>query len=143
MALLKRYTIFHFHLITSSCLAPTRVYKLSDYEWPSMLLQVNSIDSWGRVRLEGYGFHTFSPVSGYYIHDINTWKPSGSLYSKVHSFFLGGSYKIPRLEELVKSSTLDEFGKQDIINRFGLDTETGGIVQIAYSEAIQTKYDVT
>lgn len=35
-------------------------------ERPYLLLQVNSIDSWGRHRIEGYGFVRFPTDPGYH-----------------------------------------------------------------------------
>jgi len=76
--------------------------------WPSLLLQVNSVDNWGRHRIEGYGYVTFPSEPGYYEQTISTWKPKGTLYSKIHSYFLGGSVRIIELENLLQSSRLDE-----------------------------------
>ena len=76
--------------------------------WPSLLMQVNSVDSWGRHRIEGYGYVTFPSEPGYYEQTISTWRPRGSLYSQIHSYFLGGSVRIIELENLLQSSKLDE-----------------------------------
>ena len=46
---------------------------------PYLLLQVNSIDSWGRHRVEGYGFVRFPAEPGYHKIEVETWRPRGSL----------------------------------------------------------------
>eukprot|EP00826_Nyctotherus_ovalis_P059031 TRINITY_DN8175_c0_g1_i12.p1 TRINITY_DN8175_c0_g1~~TRINITY_DN8175_c0_g1_i12.p1 ORF type:complete len:160 (+),score=41.91 TRINITY_DN8175_c0_g1_i12:623-1102(+) len=96
-------------------------------------MQVNSVDSWGRHRIEGYGYVTFPSTPGYYEQSISTWRPKGSLYAKIHSYFLGGSVRILELENILQSSRLDEFGHKDIVNRFGLETETSGTLKITFN----------
>ena len=75
---------------------------------PYMLLQVNSVDSWGRHRIEGYGFIRFPAEPGYHKLEVETWRPRGSLGSEIHSFFLGGSIRIHKLEELIRTKYIDE-----------------------------------
>ena len=77
-------------------------------ERPYLLLQVNSIDSWGRHRVEGYGFVHFPSEPGYHKIEVETWRPRGSLTSEIHSFFLGGSIRIHKLEELIRTKYIDE-----------------------------------
>jgi len=50
--------------------------------------------------------------------------------SEVHSFFLGGSVRIQKLEELVRTKFIDSNGYDDIVNRFGLETEDSGTVTV-------------
>ena len=95
-----------------------------------MLLQVNSVDSWGRHRIEGYGFVRFPEEPGYHKLEVETWRPRGSLGSEIHSFFLGGSIRIHKLEELIRTQYLDEQGESDVVNRFGLETENSGKVRV-------------
>ena len=95
-----------------------------------MLLQVNSVDSWGRHRIEGYGFVRFPEEPGYHKLEVETWRPRGSLGSEIHSFFLGGSIRIHKLEELIRTQYLDEQGKSDVVNRFGLETENSGKIRV-------------
>lgn len=75
---------------------------------PYLLLQVNSIDSWGRHRTEGYSFVRFPEEPGYHKIEVESWRPRGSLQSEIFSFFLGGSIKIHRLEELIRTKYIDE-----------------------------------
>ena len=69
---------------------------------PYLLFQVNSVDSWKRHRIEGYGFLRMPLEPGYHELEIETWRPRGSLSSEIHSFFLGGSIRILKLEELMQ-----------------------------------------
>ena len=80
---------------------------VEEERWPSLLLQVNSVDSWNRHRIEGYGFITFPAIPGYHDITISTWKPLANLYSKIHSFFLGGSVRILQLDHILKTNYLD------------------------------------
>ena len=97
---------------------------------PYLLLQVNSVDSWNRHRIEGYGFVRFPERPGYHQLEVSTWRPRASLESEIHSFFLGGSVRISKLEELVRTKFVSSDGVDDIVNRFGLETEDAGKVLV-------------
>jgi len=97
---------------------------------PYLLLQVNSKDSWNRHRIEGYGFIRFPLNPGYHEVKVETWRPRASLESEIHSFFLGGSARIQKVEELVRTQFVDSNGQADIVNRFGLETEDAGVIRV-------------
>ena len=59
-----------------------------------------------------------------------TWRPRASLDSEIHSFFLGGSVRIQKLEELVRTRYIDSNGNDDIVNRFGVETEDAGTITV-------------
>ncbi len=59
--------------------------------------------------------------------------------SEVHSFFLGGSVRILRLEELIRTRHISEQGKADIVNRFGLETEDAGKIRVNLNICWQSK----
>jgi hypothetical protein len=59
--------------------------------------------------------------------------------SEIHSFFLGGSVRIMRLEELVRTRHFDESGHADIVNRFGLETEDAGRIRVNLNICWQSK----
>tara|TARA_B110000285_G_C15007491_1_gene554635 strand:- start:188 stop:778 length:591 start_codon:yes stop_codon:yes gene_type:complete len=103
-------------------------------EWmhsrPTLLMQVNSVDSWNRHRIEGYGFCRFPLDPGYHQIEVDTWRPRASLDCEIHSFFLGGSVRIQKLEELVATSYINANGESDVVNRFGLETEEGGKIKL-------------
>lgn len=96
---------------------------------PYLLFQVNSVDSWNRHRIEGYGFLRLPLEPGYHKGiEVETWRPRGSLATEIHSFFLGGSVRVLKLDELVRTRFLDQNNQADIVNRFGLETEDAGKV---------------
>ena len=97
---------------------------------PMLLMQVNSVDEWNRHRIEGYGFVKFPEQPGYHTITVDTWRPRASLDSEIHSFFLGGSVRIQKLEELVRTRFIDSNGYADIVNRFGVETEDAGSVTV-------------
>jgi hypothetical protein len=70
---------------------------------PHLLMQVNSVDSWNRHRIEVYGFIRMPSTSGYHEISVNTWRPRASLNTEIHSYFLGGSVRIQKMEELVRT----------------------------------------
>ncbi len=59
--------------------------------------------------------------------------------TEIHSFFLGGSVRVLKLEELIRTEYLDENGMSDIVNRFGLETEDAGKVRINLNLCYQNK----
>lgn len=67
-------------------------------------------------------------TAGYHKIEVETWRPRGSLDSEIHSFFLGGSIRIHKLDEMVRTKYVNEQGEADIVNRFGLETENSGKV---------------
>ena len=93
-------------------------------------MQVNSVDEWNRHRIEGYGFVRMPMQNGYHTIEVDTWRPRASLDSEIHSFFLGGSVRIQKLEELVRTKFIDSHGYADIVNRFGVETEDAGRVTV-------------
>ena len=107
---------------------------------PYLLLEVRSLDSWGRDRCEGYGYCRLPHEPGYHAAlEVECWRPRSSLSHEIHSFFLGGSIPIRRLEEIVRTSYLDKDGKDDIVNRFGLETENSGKVRLNLNMCYQSK----
>ena len=72
------------------------IYTVDDQR-PYILLQVNSKDSWNRHRIEGYGFVRMPKEAGYHNIEVDCWRPRASLDAEIHSFFLGGSVRIPKL----------------------------------------------
>ena len=101
-----------------------------DVSRPYLLMQVNSVDSWNRHRIEGYGFVRCPVTPGYHTLTVDTWRPRASLDSEIHSFFLGGSVRIQKLEELVRTRYIDSNGNDDIVNRFGVETEDAGTITV-------------
>lgn len=91
--------------------------------WPRLILQVWSLDSYGRSMLAGYGL-TYLPTNpGDHELEINCWKPTnGTIREKLEEFFLGNT----------PSCLLDEaviFGKA-WENRSRLTTVSSGKVKL-------------
>lgn len=107
---------------------------------PQILFQVNSLDSWNRNRIEGYGNLHFPSEEGSHEFLIQTWRPRSTLYNSIHSFFLGGSVKMLDLEEMVKSYKLNEKGERTMINRFNFETENSGEILVRLN-CISHNYD--
>ena len=72
----------------------------------------------------------FPSTPGFHVIEAESWRPRASLDSEIHSFFLGGSVRIQRLEELVRTEFIDSKGQSDIVNRFGLETEDAGKIVV-------------
>jgi hypothetical protein len=100
-------------------------------ERPHLLFQVNSVDSWNRHRIEGYGSLQFPSEEGYHEFRVQTWKPLGSFYNELHSFFLGGSIRVLELEDIIQGYKLNEKGEREMIPYDSLpDTEDSGEILI-------------
>lgn len=81
---------------------------------PKMLFQVNSVDSDGRHRIEGYCFLEIPNETGSYNFQVPCYKPKEDNYMKIFSYFLGGSRKIPDIKELTKTASKNESVRLDI-----------------------------
>lgn len=82
-------------------------YIVGEYS-PKLLIQINSVDSYNRHRIEGYAFLNVPVKTGFYQFEIPCYKPKEDNYMRIFSYFLGGSRKIPDLKELAKTSSKDE-----------------------------------
>lgn len=106
---------------------------------PKLLVQVNSVDSWGRHRIEGYCFLNV-PISNYSnSFDIPCYKPQEDNYMRIFSYFLGGSRKIPDLKELAKTASSNELNVDTVLNRYGIMTEYTGRVHVNMNCVCQRK----
>ena len=85
------------HWIVHPVLLP--LIFLEDFiRWPTLFLEVLSVDQWERFRTEGYGYVTLPNKAGTYDITVNTWRPTGNgLVPKMRRFFIGGS---PELEDV-------------------------------------------
>jgi hypothetical protein len=52
---------------------------------------------------------------------------------------LGGSIRIHKLEEIVRTRYLDEEDKSDVVNRFGLETENSGRILVNLNMSLSGK----
>ncbi|CAB3977816.1 Meckel syndrome type 1 [Paramuricea clavata] len=96
--------------------------------WPTLFLEVLSVDQWERFRTEGYGYITVPNKAGTHEITVNTWRPTGNgLVPKMRRFFIGGS---PELEDVtyVKQPAGSEDHK--VLSKFGFKTATSGSVRV-------------
>ncbi|KAM7451886.1 Pleiotropic negative transcriptional regulator [Porites harrisoni] len=65
--------------------------------WPTLFIEVLSLDSWERFRTEGYTYLTIPSKAGSYTLEADTWRPIGNgPIPEMRRFFIGGS---PELED--------------------------------------------
>ena len=113
--------------------------KVLDKSFPSLLIQVNSIDDWGRHRIEGYSFLQIPNKSSFTKLKIPCYKPIEDLAMKIFSFYLGGSRRIPDLKEISKKYSLNENEVPVALNKYGIKTEFSGFVEVSINVTIQRK----
>lgn len=106
---------------------------------PKLLVQINSVDSWGRHRIEGYSFINITIKTGSMSLDLPCFKPREDTYMKIFSYFLGGSRKIPELKELFKTASSNELNVETILNKYGIKTEFAGNLHLNLNVVIQNK----
>ena len=59
--------------------------------WPTLLFEVFSLDTWQRHRIEGYGYCQLADIPGTTCVEIDMWRPRGeSRNDEVRRFFIGG-----------------------------------------------------
>lgn len=74
------------------------IFSEAFISWPTLFLEVLSVDQWERFRTEGYGYVTLPNKAGTHDITVNTWRPTGNgLVPKMRRFFIGGS---PELEDV-------------------------------------------
>jgi len=110
-----------------------------DGKWPTLLFQVNALDSWERYTIEGYGFVEIPRTAGYHEITVQTWKPHQSLSARLHTFFLGGSIKVKELKEIAHSQGRSDSDQDTILNRFGVTSESSGSVKFHINVAKQSE----
>ncbi|EGR31469.1 hypothetical protein IMG5_108820 [Ichthyophthirius multifiliis] len=102
-------------------------------KFPFMFLILHSLDSWGRKRLEGYGFCEVPNKPGTHEIIVKTWTPCQSLYAKIHEFFLGGQTKLYDIKKLHKQNVFSA------IDRFNIKTDSRGSVKVRFNIGFQSK----
>ncbi|XP_074598189.1 B9 domain-containing protein 2-like [Brevipalpus obovatus] len=87
--------------------------------WPRIEFQVFKEDSYGRVCSISYGFIHLPSSPGYHELKCYTWKPVGSIYNRLYSFFTGSSL-ILRNPEMIYNPN----------ERYRIRTETSGTLSL-------------
>jgi B9 domain-containing protein 2 len=99
-------------------------------EWPRIIVQVWSLDSYGRSMLAGYGFTHLPTNPGDHELEINCWKPTnGTIREKLQEFFLGTTPSCQLDEDVI-------FGKA-WGNRSRLTTVSSGKVKLSMNVVLR------
>lgn len=116
------------------------IYLLDKEKRPKLLIQINSIDSYERHRIEGYTFIDIPTTNtGSFTIESKCFKPKEDSYMSVFSYFLGGSRKISDIKEIIKTSSKNEFGLDCVLNRYGIQTEYTGKITVNLNVVVQNK----
>jgi len=106
-------------------------------KWPILYLQVYSLDTWQRHRIEGYGYCQIPDVAGATRVQVNMWRPKGdSMMSEVQRYFIGGT------PELVEPSYVREASNNQSnqkLNKFYFKTVTTGNVILKLNTLFQNR----
>lgn len=109
---------------------------------PTMVFEVYSVGLFGRVRLEGYGYHHLPTTPGPCDVTVRTWRPMGGIGSKMADFFLGSSLRLhdPRFVDMPASLKLQRqtvgaglarrAQHTAVLNRLGVSSETSGELRL-------------
>lgn len=103
-------------------------------------MQVNSLDSWERNKIEGYGFIDVPNTPGFHQLTIQTYKPNDDLFTRVYEYFLGGAIKIKEFDNIANSFYIDSHNQKTVINRYSLSTESAGEIVVRMNVSIQKEY---
>ena len=103
--------------------------------WPQLLVEVVSVDTWSRYRVEGYGHTVLPSHPGHHSLVIDTWRPVVSkTYAEMKRFFIGGT---PELEDIRYVGNTDT--KAGVISKMGFQTQASGKVMVRMNIIHQAK----
>ena len=108
-------------------------------EWPQLLIQVMSRDSWYRTRTEGYGVTPLPSQPGAHTLDVGCWRPVGGPVDELRRYFIGGSPELSDPFFVAKPPVDDDGGNVRHLNLFGLRTMTTGTVRLRLNLAFQSQ----
>jgi hypothetical protein len=91
---------------------------------PTILFEVYSVGWFGRSRLEGYASSPLPLLGSTGEMEIRTWKPVGSLYSRLYDYYIGCG---ARLYNSKFTGIVND--RQRSINRLGVVTESSGVLR--------------
>lgn len=116
-------TVFAISKLVSAC-------QESLPKWPQLFFEVVSVDSWSRVRAEGYGFTSVPYGAGCHDVTLPTWRPlrsdGSAAAGELRRYFVGGS---PELEDLAYAGTPGDVADGKILSRFGFRTVNSGSIR--------------
>ena len=83
------------------------VFRENAQDWPVIHMEIYSKDFWDRIYMHGCGFVTIPYYPGSHIIEIETWKPTIDLRTRISEFFLGGLIRAKNIEEISKTEKED------------------------------------
>lgn len=100
---------------------------------PRVYMCVNSVDSWSRHHVEGYGYVDVPSYAGMHDLRVHTWKPQGTVREQMRNFYLGGALQLGAVNYPPLSDKLP--GR--VMNQHGFRTESSGYVNLRCQIVIQ------
>lgn len=95
--------------------------------WPTLFMEVLSLDSWKRFRTEGYSYLTIPNKAGSYTLEVDTWRPLGNgQIPEMRRFFIGGS---PELEDPTYSQ-IPAMVDDKVLSKYFFRTASSGSVTV-------------
>lgn len=88
---------------------------------PRILFQLWKLDRYGRATVAGYGYCDTPCTPGVHENQVECWKPCGSFFEEVYSFFMG------KPKELKDSN---QVFKEALSSRYQLVTKSAGTIKI-------------
>ncbi|XP_063714476.1 tectonic-like complex member MKS1 [Symsagittifera roscoffensis] len=106
-------------------------------EWPTLFIEVLSIDQWLRFRTEGYGWVKLPATPGVIETEVSCWRPlgNGSLSSELRRFFVGGSPELEDIAFVSKPTSQDGV----VLSKYGMMTEATGSVKLRFNTIMQSQ----
>jgi len=95
--------------------------------WPTLFIEVLSLDSWERFRTEGYTYLTIPSKAGSYTLEVDTWRPIGNgPVPEMRRFFVGGS---PELEDPMYPQ-IPAMADEKVLSKYFFRTAASGSVTV-------------
>ncbi len=91
---------------------------------PVVIFKVYSKDSYGRMKLQGYGYYNIPDKPGCEEVEIKTWRPIAGISLQLQDFFLGSAATL-KDDSLVENA----FKTNTTLNKFGMVTESSGSIR--------------
>ncbi|XP_075240651.1 tectonic-like complex member MKS1 [Convolutriloba macropyga] len=109
----------------------------SSSEWPTLFIEVLSIDQWLRFRTEGYGWIKLPAAPGIYETEVSCWRPlgNGSISTQLRRFFVGGSPELEDIAYAAKPTTHEGV----VLSKYGFLTESTGSVRLRFNTIMQSQ----
>uniref|UniRef100_UPI00358ED7DF tectonic-like complex member MKS1 isoform X2 n=1 Tax=Myxine glutinosa TaxID=7769 RepID=UPI00358ED7DF len=117
--------LFSFLFTIEACFTESEG-SLSD--WPTLYIEILSLDFWQRHRTEGYTYLCLPTLPGLHEMSCQAWRPlqAEKLVSSLRRFFIGGS---PVLEDVSYVGIPSTF-QGERLSRYGFRTEAVGSVNL-------------